>query len=150
MAAAGTYISRQYRQHALKKLCNVALMKRFGTTDTNEITAFADAYTAAVEVRDAAQADLNTKSATADAYYNTLTTNEQAILLEVRRFAPAAFDIPTADQVLRRPHSAARHCPRPRPPPEKLRSVWIFWFSKASRTAVIWNCLLLFAVGKPS
>ena len=76
-------------------------MKRFGTTDTNEITAFADAYTAAVEVRDAAQADLNTKSATADAYYNTLTTNEQAILLEVRRFAPAAFDIPTADQVLR-------------------------------------------------
>ena len=68
---------------------------------TNEITAFADAYTAAVEVRDAAQADLNTKSATADAYYNTLTTNEQAILLEVRRFAPAAFDIPTADQVLR-------------------------------------------------
>ena len=101
VAAAGTYISRQYRQHALKKLCNVALMKRFGTTDTNEITAFADAYTAAVEVRDAAQADLNTKSATADAYYNTLTTNEQAILLEVRRFAPAAFDIPTADQVLR-------------------------------------------------
>ena len=101
MAAAGTYISRQYRQHALKKLCNIALMKRFGTTDTNEITAFADAYTAAVEVRDAAQADLNTKSATADAYYNTLTTNEQAILLEVRRFAPAAFDIPTADQVLR-------------------------------------------------
>ena len=101
VAAAGTYISRQYRQHALKKLCNIALMKRFGTTDTNEITAFADAYTAAVEVRDAAQADLNTKSATADAYYNTLTTNEQAILLEVRRFAPAAFDIPTADQVLR-------------------------------------------------
>ena len=77
-------------------------MKRFGTTDTNEITAFADVYTAAVEVRDAAQADLNTKSATADAYYNTLTTNEQAILLEVRRFAPAAFDIPTADQVLRK------------------------------------------------
>ena len=101
VAAAGTYISRQYRQHALKKLCNIALMKRFGTTDTNEITAFADAYTAAVEVRDAAQADLNTKSTTADAYYNTLTTNEQAILLEVRRFAPAAFDIPTADQVLR-------------------------------------------------
>ena len=101
VAAAGTYISRQYRQHALKKLCNITLMKRFGTTDTNEITAFADAYTAAVEVRDAAQADLNAKSATADAYYNTLTTNEQAILLEVRRFAPAAFDIPTADQVLR-------------------------------------------------
>ena len=101
IAAAGGLISRQMRKHAVKAAQTAALMKRFGTTDTNEITAFADAYTAAVEVRDAAQADLNTKSATADAYYNTLTTNEQAILLEVRRFAPAAFDIPTADQVLR-------------------------------------------------
>ena len=101
IAAAGGLISRQMRKHAVKTAQTAALMKRFGTTDTNEITAFADAYTAAVEVRDAAQADLNTKSTTADAYYNTLTTNEQAILLEVRRFAPAAFDIPTADQVLR-------------------------------------------------
>ena len=52
-------------------------------------------------VRDAAQADVNAKTATAEALYNSLTTNEQAILLEVRRFAPSAFDIPTADQVLR-------------------------------------------------
>lgn len=101
IAAAGGLISRQMRKQAAKTAQAAALQKRFGTTDTNEITAFADAYTAAVEVRDAAQADLNAKSATADAYYNTLTTNEQAILLEVRRFAPAAFDIPTADQVLR-------------------------------------------------
>lgn len=101
IAAAGGLISRQMRKHAVKTAQTAALEKRFGTTDTTEITVFADAYTAAVEVRDAAQADLNTKSATADAYYNTLTTNEQAILLEVRRFAPAAFDIPTADQVLR-------------------------------------------------
>ena len=101
IAAAGGLISRQMRKQAAKTAQAAALQKRFGTTDTNEITAFADAYTAAVEVRDAAQADLNTKSATADAYYNTLTTNEQAILLEVRRFATAAFNIPTADQVLR-------------------------------------------------
>ena len=101
IAAAGGLISRQMRKHAVKAAQTAALMKRFGTTDTNEIAAFADTYATAVEVRDAARADLSTKSATADAYYNTLTTNEQAILLEVRRFAPAAFDIPTADQVLR-------------------------------------------------
>ena len=65
------------------------------------IAALADAYAKAVEMRDAAQADVNAKTATADALYNSLTTNEQAILLEVRRFAPSAFDIPTADQVLR-------------------------------------------------
>ena len=101
IAAAGGLISRQMRKHAVKTAQTAALEKRFGTTDTNEIAAFADTYATAVEVRDAARADLSTKSATADAYYNTLTTNEQAILLEVRRFAPAAFDIPTADQVLR-------------------------------------------------
>lgn len=101
IAAAGGLISRQMRKHAVKAAQTAALMKRFGTTDTNEIAAFADTYATAVEVRDAARADLSTKSATADAYYNTLTTNEQAILLKVRRFAPAAFDIPTADQVLR-------------------------------------------------
>ena len=101
IAAAGGLISRQMRKHAVKAAQTAALMKRFGTTDTNEIAAFADTYATAVEVRDAVRADLSTKSATADAYYNTLTTNEQAILLEVRRFAPAAFDIPTADQVLR-------------------------------------------------
>lgn len=101
IAAAGGLISRQMRKHAVKAAQTAALMKRFGTTDTNEIAALADTYATAVEVRDAARADLSTKSATADAYYNTLTTNEQAILLEVRRFAPAAFDIPTADQVLR-------------------------------------------------
>ena len=101
VAAVGAYISRRYRQHTLKKLRNTTLMKRFGTADISEIAALADDYAAAVEVRDAAQADLNARSATADAYYNTLTANEQAILLEVRRFAPAAFDSPAADQVLR-------------------------------------------------
>ena len=78
-----------------------AYLKSHGAETPEALSVLSDAYVKAVEVRDAAQADLNAKSATADAYYNTLTTNEQAILLEVRRFAPAAFDIPTADQVLR-------------------------------------------------
>ena len=78
-----------------------AYLKSHGAETPEALSVLSDAYVKAVEVRDAARADLSTKSATADAYYNTLTTNEQAILLEVRRFAPAAFDIPTADQVLR-------------------------------------------------
>ena len=78
-----------------------AYLKSHGAETPEALSVLSDAYVKAVEVRDAARADLSAKSATADAYYNTLTTNEQAILLEVRRFAPAAFDIPTADQVLR-------------------------------------------------
>lgn len=76
-------------------------MKRFGTPIRPEITALAESYIHALEIRDAAQADANAKSAISEALYTSLTTNEQAILLEVRRFAPSAFDIPTADQVLR-------------------------------------------------
>ena len=98
--AAGAVISRQMQKRALKAAQNTALCKRFGTVDADEITALAEAYAKAVETRDAAQADLNAKSGTAEALYSSLTNNEQGILLEVRRFAPSAFDIPTADQVL--------------------------------------------------
>ena len=76
--------------------------KRFGTDDQAEIAALAEGYVQLLETRDAAQADLNAKSATADALYSSLTSNEQGILLEVRRFAPTAYDISTADALLRR------------------------------------------------
>lgn len=49
----------------------------------------------------AAQAESDKTSAAAEALYHTLSSNEQGILLEVRRFAPAAFDIPAADAALR-------------------------------------------------
>lgn len=98
--AAGAVISRQMQKRALKAAQNTALCKRFGTADADEIAALAETYAKAVETRDAAQADLNAKSGTAEALYSSLTNNEQGILLEVRRFAPSAFDIPTADQVL--------------------------------------------------
>ena len=99
--AAGAVISRQMRQRTVKSAQTAALEKRFGTADGDVISALAKTYADALAARDAAQADVNAKTATADALYNSLTTNEQAILLEVRRFAPSAFDIPTADQVLR-------------------------------------------------
>ncbi len=100
LAAAGN-LSRQMQKHAIKRAQSAALVKRFGTADLSEIAALAESYIHALEIRDAAQADANAKSAISEALYTSLTTNEQAILLEVRRFAPSAFDISTADQVLR-------------------------------------------------
>ena len=100
LAAAGI-LSQQMQKRAIKRAQSAALVKRFGTADPSEIAALAESYIHALEIRDAAQADANAKSAISEALYTSLTTNEQAILLEVRRFAPSAFDISTADQVLR-------------------------------------------------
>ena len=89
------------RKRAVRAAQNAALRKRFGTADPAEIAALADTYCQLYAAQEAAQADAARKSAAADALYATLNSNEQAILLEVRRFAPAAFDIPTADRLLR-------------------------------------------------
>ena len=76
-------------------------MKKHGVSSAAELRMQAAAYAKLCEARDTAQANANAKSAAADTLYNTLTSNEQGILLEVRRFAPGAFDIPTADRLLR-------------------------------------------------
>ena len=59
------------------------------------------AYTALYRTAEEARTEASKRSATAEALYNTLSSNEQAILLEIRRFAPAAFDSSTADSLLR-------------------------------------------------
>ena len=59
------------------------------------------AYTALYRAAEEARVEANRRSATAEALYNTLSSNEQAILLEIRRFAPNAFDSSTADSLLR-------------------------------------------------
>ena len=89
------------RRKAIQSAQASALLKRFGTSDLETIQGLADTYCQLYEARDAAQADVNAKTAAADTLYNSLSSNEQAILLEVRRFAPAAFDISTADSLLR-------------------------------------------------
>lgn len=94
-------ISSLLVKRSRQKALAAALTKRFGTADQNEISALANTYCKLYEAREAAQADLNAKSATADALHASLSSNEQGILLEVRRFAPAAFDISTADNLLR-------------------------------------------------
>ena len=98
---AGTYISRLYRTHTLEAMRHTALTKRFGTADPDAIADMADTYCKLYEAREAAQEAVNAKTAAADTLYSSLSSNEQGILLEVRRFAPAAFDIPTADSLLR-------------------------------------------------
>ena len=59
------------------------------------------AYTALYRAAEDARAEAGRRSATAEALYSTLSSNEQAILLEVRRFAPDAFDSAAADRLLR-------------------------------------------------
>ncbi len=74
---------------------------KYHVASREELTALADAYSELLRKRDAAQETANAKSATADALYASLSSNEQGILLEVRRFAPSAFDIASADALLR-------------------------------------------------
>jgi len=78
-----------------------AYLKAFGAATEEELNALLDTYLNRYELWESEQAELNNRSAAAEALYNTLSSNEQAILLEVRRFAPNAFDIPTADSLLR-------------------------------------------------
>ncbi len=87
--------------HDAAQARNSLLLKRFHTTNLAEIAALADDYAAACRRRDEAQNAVIKATATYDALYASLTSNEQGILLEVRRFAPAAFDIPAADAALR-------------------------------------------------
>ena len=98
----GVVTSYLMRKHAVEHARSAALKKRFGTDDPAEITALAERYGALCQAQDAARQDRDGKSAAAGALYETLRSNEQAILLEVRRFAPEAFDAASADAALRR------------------------------------------------
>ena len=79
----------------------LAYLAGYGASSAEELTALTERYGALCRARDEAQAAAVKTAATYDALYASLTSNEQGILLEVRRFAPAAFDIPTADGALR-------------------------------------------------
>ena len=89
-----------WRLHADRKKRN-AYLSALGAATPEALGQLLDTYLKLLETRDAAQAEADRRSAAADTLYNTLSSNEQAILLEIRRFAPAAFDISTADQLLR-------------------------------------------------
>lgn len=78
-----------------------AYLAAYDASSPETLASLADDYAAACRHRDEAQNAVVKATATYDALYASLTSNEQGILLEVRRFAPAAFDIPAADAALR-------------------------------------------------
>ena len=89
------YKNRKWKQET------AAALKKHNVSSAAELREKAVAYADLLKAQEAAQANASAKAATADALYASLTSNEQGILLEVRRFAPAAYDIPTADALLR-------------------------------------------------
>ena len=78
-----------------------AYLNSFGVATPEDLNSLLDTYLNLHEVHEAAQDELDRKSAEADTLYNMYSSNEQGILLEIRRFAPAAFDTSTADALLR-------------------------------------------------
>nr|WP_325232705.1 AAA family ATPase [uncultured Oscillibacter sp.] len=78
-----------------------ALTARYQTADPAAITALADAYVTLLANRDAAKQEAAAKAAAAQGLWQSVDVNADGILEEVRRFAPAAYDIPSADAALR-------------------------------------------------
>lgn len=103
VAAAGILfvVSRHMKHTAIRRAQADALLRRFGTSNPEELSALVDTYSSLLSNRNNAQTAAAAAKAAAESLNASLTSNEQAILLEVRRFAPSAFDIPTADQLLR-------------------------------------------------
>lgn len=78
-----------------------AYLAGYGVSTAEELSALADAYASLCQKREDAQNTVVKTAAVYDELYASLNSNEQGILLEVRRFAPSAFDIPAADTALR-------------------------------------------------
>ena len=78
-----------------------SLTARYGTAAPAEIQSLADAYIALLSDRDAARQEAHAKAAVAENLWQSVDVNAGGILEEVRRFAPSAYDIPSADAALR-------------------------------------------------
>lgn len=85
----------------LDKARRAILTELYGTADPAEIQSLADAYIGLLSDRDAAKQAYTSKSAAAQGLWQSIDVNAEGILAEVRRFAPAAYDIPSADSALR-------------------------------------------------
>ena len=88
-------------RRAGKQAKAAALTARYGTSAPAEIAALAEAYGTLLSNRDAARQEASAKSAAAQGLWQSVDVNAEGILEEVRRFAPAAYDIPSADAALR-------------------------------------------------
>ena len=95
-AVSAPIFKRQKYKHNLRRI-----LKTHGASTPEVLRALATEYAELVSARDAAQANLARHSDFADTLYNSISSNEQAILLDIRRFAPSAHDLSTADALLR-------------------------------------------------
>ena len=89
-----------FRRHKYKRTLNATLQKH-GVSSLEALHVLASDYATSLATRDTAQENLSKCSEYADTLYNSISSNEQAILLEIRRFAPSAHDLSTADALLR-------------------------------------------------
>lgn len=85
----------------LGKAQQAILTELYGTAVPEEIEALLNTYQALLADRDAAKQEASAKSAAAQGLWQSVDVNADGILEEVRRFAPAAYDIPSADAALR-------------------------------------------------
>jgi len=89
------------RRQSGRKAKAAALTALYGATGPAEISAQAEAYIQLLSDRDAAKKAASASSASAQGLWQSVDVNADGILEEVRRFAPAAYDIPSADEALR-------------------------------------------------
>lgn len=88
-------------RRAGKQARTAALTARYRTADPAEIRSLGDAYIQLLSDRDAAKQASSAKAAAAQGLWESVDVNADGILEEVRRFAPSAYDIPSADAALR-------------------------------------------------
>ena len=78
-----------------------AYLNSFGAATPEDLNALLEEYLSLYGAHEAAQAELDRRTTEADTLYNMYSSHQQGILLEIRRFAPAAFDASSADVLLR-------------------------------------------------
>jgi uncharacterized protein YhaN len=101
LAAGSVLLSSRMRRRALRHARNAALRKRYGTEDSIKIAALADAYGQRIGEYESARDAASAAEAALASLREMLSSSQQAILLEVRRFSPNIPDLAAADQALR-------------------------------------------------
>ncbi len=84
-----------------KRKAMTSYLKHHGVSSVEALADLAETYTQLYAQNEAAEAQAAAATATYDGLYSVLTASQQGILIEVRRFAPEAFDVAAADLALR-------------------------------------------------
>lgn len=95
-------VARIFWLRDLQRRRQALLRRRYGTDDPGEIAGLAESYGKALTAKTAAQRQLQNAAAEVETLTLTYSDTEQAILTEIRRFAPDTMDIATADDMLRK------------------------------------------------